>query len=54
MDSLSKNKQKKRLKNPHKSFDPSLKREHWRQGLRRLVPLCRGLWELNPKCQDRH
>ena len=26
-DTLSKNKQKKQLRNPHKTFDPSLKRE---------------------------
>lgn len=27
MDGLSKNKQKKQLRNPHKTFDPSLKRK---------------------------
>lgn len=28
-DSLSKNKQKKKLRNPNKTFDPSLKRKIW-------------------------
>lgn len=28
-DVLSKNKQKKQLRNPHKTFDPSLKRKLW-------------------------
>lgn len=49
MDVLSKNKQKKQLRNPHKTFDPSLKPKYARcdqcgnpKGNRCVFNLCRG------------